>query len=53
MTLCRSPEAAMPAIALIEDLRAAEKEGLSIYDMPNAFFRTRITDTVTFLMKKD
>jgi len=31
--LCRSLEVLMPAIASIEDLRAAQKEGLSIYAM--------------------
>jgi hypothetical protein len=31
--LCRSLEVLMPAIASLEDLKAAQKEGLSIYAM--------------------
>jgi len=34
--LCRSLEVLMPAIAPIEDLRAAQEEGLSIYAMLSA-----------------
>jgi hypothetical protein len=34
--LCSSPEVLMPAIASLEDLRAAQKDGVSIYAMLHA-----------------
>ena len=34
--LCRSLEVPMPAIASLEDLKAAQEEGLSIYAMGTA-----------------
>jgi len=40
----RDVEVLMPAIASLEDLRAAQKEGLSIYSMRHALCAMRWVD---------